>query len=75
MKESNAAASTPGSRIGSVIVRQAVKGLPPRSRPASSSVRSIPDSRAFTTSVANGIENAMWLMVIVWIPRSTRVRT
>ncbi len=65
---SSAPASTPGISSGSVTRRKVDNSSAPRLIAASSSARSVPCSRASTTTVTNGMLNAVWATTMVAMP-------
>src|SRR5580704_11585333 len=75
MNVSSAAEMIPGKSSGTVTFQNAVISSAPSVMAASSSVSSIPASRANTTTTTNEIENATCAMVIVPSPNGTRKNT
>ena len=67
--ESRKAAATPGM-IPGIVIRQNVRnGVDPRSIAASSSVQSVPRTRAFTVIATKLRQNSVWAITIVQNPR------
>ena len=67
-KASRAAATTPGMISGRVTSRKVSSGVAPRSRAASSRLRSKPISRERTTTTTKLIENITWAISSVVKP-------